>query len=214
MTRRLLIIAVCLIAGAVVIARASQAEPTPSRRPFADFPLTIDGWRGHLNKPLDADVLRVLGADDYMTRTYSSPSGVIADLYVGYYASQREGDTIHSPLNCLPGSGWEPVKRERTAIDVGAAQPIVVNQLLIQNGLDRQAVLYWYQSHGRVVASEYWGRAYLALDALRLNRTDGAIVRVVVPVAADDQDAEAAAQHVAQQFTRLVYPIVTSYLPN
>jgi len=213
MTGRLLIVAVCLISGAGVIARASHGEPTPVRRPFADFPVSIAGWRGGMNEPLDADVLRVLGVDDYLNRGYRSRSQM-ADLYVGYYATQREGDTIHSPLNCLPGSGWEPVKKERVSIDVGAPQPAVVNQLLIQKGLDREAVLYWYQSHGRVVASEYWGRAYLALDALRLNRTDGAIVRVIVPVMGDDRDAEASAQQVAQQFTRVLYPILAAYLPN
>jgi EpsI family protein len=213
MTRRLLAVAACLIVAAGVIARASRVEPTPSLRPLAGFPMTLDGWRGRMNEPLDADVLRVLAVDDYINRTYSSRSGW-AGLYVGYYASQREGDTIHSPLNCLPGSGWEPLTRQRVAIDAGGAQPIVVNQLLIQKGLERQAVLYWYQSHGRVVASEYWGRAYLALDALRLNRTDGAIVRVVVPVAGDDPEAGAAAQQIARQFTRVVFPVVTGYLPN
>lgn len=213
MTRRLLVVAACLIVAAGVIARASRVEPVPSRQSFVHFPLTIEEWRGRNDPPLAADVLRVLAVDDYISRTYSSRSG-LADLYVGYYASQREGDTIHSPLNCLPGSGWEPVERQRVTIDVGAAQPVVVNQLLIQSGLDKQAVLYWYQSHGRVVASEYWGRAYLALDALRLNRTDGAIVRVVVPVRGDDRDAEAAAYQIARQFTRVVFPIVATYLPN
>ena len=213
MTRRLLAVAACLIVAAGVIARASHIEPTPSLRPLAGFPMTIEGWRGRMNDPFDADVLRVLAVDDYINRTYSSRSGM-AGFYVGYYASQREGDTIHSPLNCLPGSGWEPVNRQRVAIDVGAAQPVVVNQLLIQKGLEKEAVLYWYQSHGRVVASEYWGRAYLALDALRLNRTDGAIVRVVVPVAGDDPEAGAAAQQIARRFTRVVFPVVTGYLPN
>jgi EpsI family protein len=213
MTRRLLAVAACLIVAAGVIARASRVEPRPSLRPLAAFPMTIEGWRGRMNQPLEADVLRVLAVDDYINRTYSSRSGM-AGLYVGYYASQREGDTIHSPLNCLPGSGWEPISRERAAIDVGAPQPVVVNQLLIQKGLDRQAVLYWYQSHGRVVASEYWGRAYLALDALRLNRTDGAIVRIVVPVGGDDPEAGAAAQQIARKFARVVFPVVTGYLPN
>ena len=213
MTRRLMVVAVCLIAASGVIARASRVEPTRSLRPLSGFPMTLEGWRGRMNEPLDAEVLRVLAVDDYVNRTYSSRSGM-AGLYVGYYASQREGDTIHSPLNCLPGSGWEPLSRERVAIDVGGAQPVVVNQLLIQKGLDRQAVLYWYQSHGRVVASEYWGRAYLALDALRLNRTDGAIVRIVVPVRGDDADAGAAAQRIAREFARVVFPVVTGYLPN
>lgn len=213
MMRRLFVVAACLIVAATVIARASRAEPTQSRRPLGGVPMVLGEWRGRMNPALDKDVLRVLGVDDYLDRTYSSRAGM-AGLYVGYYASQREGDTIHSPMNCLPGSGWEPIDKQRVAIDVGAAQPVVVNELLIQHGLDRQAVLYWYQSHGRVTASEYWGRAYLALDALRLNRTDGAIVRIIVPVAGDDRGAEAAAQRLAQQFTRVAFPVVAHYLPD
>ena len=213
MTRRLLAVAACLFVAAGVIGRASRIEPTPSLRPLVGFPMTLGAWRARTNDPLDADVLKVLAADDYVNRMYFSRSGM-AGLFVGYYATQREGDTIHSPLNCMPGSGWEPVQRERVAIDVGAAQPVVVNQLLIQKGLDRQAVLYWYQSHGRVVASEYWGRAYLALDALRLNRTDGAIVRVIVPVRGDDADAGAAAQQIAREFARVASPVLSGYLPN
>jgi EpsI family protein len=213
MTRRLLAVAACLIIAAGVIARASRVEPTPPVHPLAGFPMTIDEWRGRNDPPIEADVLRVLRVDDYISRSYSSRSG-FAGLYVGYYASQREGDTIHSPLNCLPGSGWEPINKVRVAIDVGAAQPIVVNQLLIEKGLDKQAVIYWYQSHGRVVASEYWGRAYLALDALRLNRTDGAMVRVIVPVRGGGVSDEAGAQEIARQFTQALFPVVAGYLPN
>ena len=100
---------------------------------------------------------------------------------------------MHSPLNCLPGAGWLPVRQDRTTIQVrtsGTTRDIEVNNFVIEKGLDRQAVLYWYQSHGRVVASEYWGKVYTVLDAMRHNRTDGSLVRVVVPVAGPGPEAE------------------------
>ena len=115
-----------------------------------------------------------------------APCGAVG-LYVGYHDSQRQGDTIHSPLNCLPGAGWQPLEQGRITVSVrdhGTARPapIEVNRVVIGKGLDRQLVLYWYQSHRRVVASEYWGKVYTVLDAMRYNRTDAAMVRVITPV--------------------------------
>src|SRR5205085_10848062 len=119
-----------------------------------------------------AEVMAVLGADDYIVRTYHDGQSNLVGLYIGYHASQRQGDTIHSPLNCLPGAGWQPMELARTTIDVpggsaGAAAPMDRTRVIIQKGLDRQLVYYWYQSHRRVVASEYWGKIYTGLDSVR-----------------------------------------------
>jgi len=135
---------------------------------------------------------------------------------MGYYGSQRQGDTIHSPLNCLPGAGWTPVSQGQLAIANadGAGRDIIVNRYIVQKGLERQLVLYWYQSHGRVVASEYWSRAFLINDAIRLNRTDGSLVRVIAPIAVDADDSGAAAQDLAEEFVRVLFPQLPSYLPN
>ena len=138
-------------------------------------------------------------------------------LYVGYYGSQRQGDTVHSPLNCLPGAGWVPTavgRRTLSVSDNGHARTIEVNRVVIQKGLDRQLVLYWYQGHGRVVASEYWGKVYLVADAIRMNRTDGALVRVMVPLRDDGRDAEAASEQAAEDFTRDVFPLLGRHLPS
>src|SRR5262249_33102005 len=145
-----------LVAAAGVIARASQAEPVAVRESFSTFPLALGTWVGRPDPPFTPHVLDVLGVDDYMSRTYTSLDRQAANLYVGFYQKQREGDTIHSPLNCLPGAGWEPIEKTRVTLRNPSGQPVEVNQLLIEKGIDHQLVIYWYQSHGRTVASEYW----------------------------------------------------------
>jgi EpsI family protein len=132
---------------------------------------------------------------------------------MGYYGSQRQGDTMHSPLNCLPGAGWEPLSKSTVAVETPSSDPIVINRYIIQKGLDRQLVLYWYQSHGRAVASEYWSKLYLIRDAVRLNRTDGALIRVIAPIAIGSEDGGAAAERDATRFVRALYPALLPYLP-
>jgi EpsI family protein len=123
----------------------------------------------------------LLGVDDYIHRVYVSDSGVPVGLYAGYYVSQRQGDTIHSPQNCLPGAGWRPVSS--STVDLASSSgKVTVNQYVIQKGLDQQVVLYWYQGRGRVVANEYANKALLMWDAARLQRTNGGLVRVMSPL--------------------------------
>jgi EpsI family protein len=220
MTSRALIVSACLLATAGYLARVARAEPTPSRAPLALCPLVIADYRGRATEPFDEKTLAVLGVNDYISRLYLNPRGIPLGLYVGYYASQREGDTIHSPQNCLPGAGWLPVSANRLPITVaadgtggagpGATRTIEVNRYLIAKGLDKQMVLYWYQSHDRVVASEYWAKIYMTLDAVRLNRTDGALVRVITPVGASEADAE----REAVQFVQTIFPLLGRYLPS
>jgi EpsI family protein len=178
--------------------------------------MQIGDWRGVQEPAFDANILAVLGVDDYLTRAYFAPDRSGVGLYIGYYGSQRQGDTMHSPLNCLPGAGWEPVSQTMMPVSIaadtsGAASQIVVNRYVIQKGLDRQLVLYWYQSHGRVVASEYWGKYYLIRDAMRMNRTDGALVRVIAPVNGDEGEPNAEAS--AVRFVKAMFPLLGSYLP-
>jgi EpsI family protein len=211
-------VALCaiLVATTVFLANARRAEVAVTRTAFAHFPMTIGGWDATNAPPLDNDVLRVLGVDDYLSRIYYKGNQAAVGFYMGFYGSQRQGDTIHSPLNCLPGAGWEPVSQGRLTIANvdGQGRDITVNRYLIQKGLDRQLVLYWYQSHGRVVASEYFSKAYLMHDAIRLNRTDGSMVRVIAPVAANDAAGDADAERVAEEFVRLVFPLLPAYLPE
>jgi EpsI family protein len=133
-------------------------------------------------------------------------------LYIGYYGSQRQGDTIHSPQNCLPGAGWQPVEGGRVPLDVDGRR-VTVNRYVIQKGLDRQVVLYWYQGRGRVVANEYANKLWLMLDAARLHRSDGALVRVVAPVLRSPGGSLAAADDAAAAFTRTIFPRLPAHLP-
>jgi len=162
-------------------------------------------------------ILAILGVDDYLNRVYVSPERAGVALYVGYYNSQRQGDSIHSPMNCLPGAGWEPLSRSFVKIPVtvaGDTKEIDANRYVIQKGLDRQVVLYWYQSHGRTVASEYWSKFYLIRDALRLNRTDAALVRVIVPIVPNQDGAETTAETQATDFIGSMFPVLSNYLPS
>jgi EpsI family protein len=207
----------CLVVSAGVVARADRTEPVPIRRTLEHFPTTIGQWHGVQQPPFAKDVLAVLGVDDYLTRAYFTADRAGVGVYIGYYQSQRQGDTMHSPLNCLPGSGWEPLSKSALRINVAASaaggmRDIEVNRYVIQKGLDRQLVLYWYQAHNRVVASEYWGKFYLVADAVRMNRTDGALVRVIAPVA-DGANGEAAAEATAVRFVKTMFPLLSDYLP-
>jgi EpsI family protein len=214
MVIRAAILFCCLMGGAVVIAAANRPEQPAARLPFAQFPMQVEEWHGAPQPPIEPKILAVLGVDDYLTRAYYTPDrSAIVGLYLGYYGSQRQGDTMHSPLNCLPGAGWAPLSNSRMPIRVAPDSEIVVNRYIIQKGLDRQLVLYWYQSHGRVVASEYWSKFYLIRDAVRLNRTDGALVRVIAPIAIGSEDGGEAAERIATRFVRALYPMLSSYLP-
>ena len=175
MIARVLIAAGMIVAAGIYASGASGPERLPSRETLATTPVSLHGWTG-LDVALNDDVLAQLGVDDYINRRYVAADAAPVALYVGYYASQRQGDTIHSPQNCLPGAGWRPVTAERTTVDLGG-RTIPVNRFIIQKGLDRQAVFYWYQGRSRVVANEFANKAWLMLDAARLRRTDGGLVR-------------------------------------
>src|SRR3989442_4764487 len=216
MFARPVVLFVTFLGAPGLVARQNRPEPVPVRSTFGRFPMQIQQWTGQQLPPLDSRILAVLGVDDYMSRYYSTPAHAGVGLYVGYYNSQRQGDAIHSPLNCLPGAGWEPLSRSTMGIPVtlgeGPAE-IDANRYLIQKGLDRQLVLYWYQSHGRTVASEYWSKFFLIRDAVRLNRTDGALVRVIAPIVIGSEDGGEAAERDATRFVRALYPTLASYLP-
>jgi EpsI family protein len=214
---RSLIVAVCLLAGWAYLGRTSQAESLPPRDPLATLSMNIAERTARNEKPFDKEILDVLGVDDYIIRTYFRPESLVVGLYVGFYTSQRQGDTIHSPMNCLPGAGWQAVDQGRKVIDVRqnpsstTTRPIEVNRVVIGKGLDRQLVYYWYQSRDRVVASEYWGKIYTVLDAVKYNRTDAALVRVIVPI--PDRSLEEAADDQATEFVKDLFPLLERHLP-
>jgi EpsI family protein len=207
MIARALLAAAIIVAAGIYASGASAPERLPSRETLATTPVSLHGWQGR-DMALDDDVLAQLGVDDYINRRYMAADAPPVALYVGYYASQRQGDTIHSPQNCLPGAGWRPVSAERTTVDLGG-RTIPVNRFIIQKGLDRQAVFYWYQGRSRVVANEFANKGWLMLDAARLRRTDGGLVRAITPVASTPDAAFAT----LTTFSTALFPHLSSRLP-
>jgi EpsI family protein len=210
MVTRAGVIVLCIAAAYAALAPALRQSAVVSPSRLAEVPLAIADWRSAGDEPLDARTAGQLGAEAYLNRAYRRADEPAVGVYVGYYARQRQAATIHSPLNCLPGSGWTIVSHE--TVPVGT-RPFRVSRLRVRNDASELLVLYWYESHGRVLASEYWSKAYLVFDALRLRRTDGALVRVTTPVLEWDPYAERTADRRAREFADALLPIVARYLP-
>jgi EpsI family protein len=204
--------ALLLLGGAVINFWAASGEARAPRRALAEFPSEVGGWRqAGRDTRFDAATEAVLRADDYVSRDYAGAGGLAASLYVGYYATQRTGATYHSPLNCLPGSGW--TLNDPSVVEVKPADgraPFTANRYVIEHGGERLLMLYWYQGRGRAVASEYVDKAYTVFDSIRLRRSDGAMVRVLVPV----RGSESEATETATQFAAQVAPNLAAYVPN
>jgi EpsI family protein len=210
MVRRAAVVVALLVAARFYSAHAVSAETPVSREPLSALPLAVGEWSGRDAPPLADDVLGQLGVDDYVNREYVNAAGIPVGLYVGYYASQRQGDTIHSPQNCLPGAGWQPVETGVADLRLGE-RSARVNRFLIQKGLDRQVVLYWYQGRGRVVANEYRNKALLMFDAARLHRTNGGLVRLIAPINTTAGEAQALLSLSA--FATALFPHLDKHLP-
>ncbi len=180
---KLILSALLVVQGAAYYGLAQRPETTPPSEHLSDFPAALGDWRMVREGVIEQDERDVLGADDYLTRQYATSAGKSANLFVAYFQSQRAGQTPHSPKNCLPGAGWTWSVADTIRVDIaGRARPIEINRYIVSKGVERAVVLYWYQSRDRVVASEYRAAAFTAWDALRYNRTDTELVRVVVPV--------------------------------
>jgi EpsI family protein len=201
-----------LIAAAAAFLHARNSiETLPLHRNLRLFPTEIADWAGE-DIAIPSDQLAVLGHGDYLMRDYHQGSGLPLNLFLAYYPSQRSGDAIHSPQNCLPGSGWTPLKSGRIQIQQISGTPATVNRYVVGKGSERMLVLYWYQAHGRIIPSEYWAKIFLVKDAVQLNRTDGALVRIMVPL--DSPNGETQGEAEALAFAQRILPFLDSYIPR
>jgi EpsI family protein len=199
-----------ITAGAVVNTWAYLGEAHVNRHELNNFPVELGDWKQEGgDQRFDAQTLSVLRASDYLLRSYSK-DGRRANLYVGYYATQRDGATYHSPLNCLPGAGWAMTNPAMVSIALPGGENFVANKYVIQNGSYRELMIYWYQGRGRKVASEYWGKIYTVVDSVRLRRSDAAMVRVTVPITT----SEDAALQSARDFAAATSSTLPEFVPN
>ena len=199
-----------LLVGVLVNTWSYLGEARVERRDLNDFPQSIGAWqRTGVDRILDDETMKVLRASDYLLRDFRKPDGTVANLYVGYYSSQRTGATFHSPLNCLPGSGWTLSEPGKSTIPMADGTSFVANKYVIQNGEFKNLMIYWYQGRGRNVASEYWGKVYTVVDSVRMRRSDGAMVRVTVPFT----NSEAAAEKSAIEFASAATAVLPQFVP-
>ena len=210
------IIASCtvLVAGAIAAKTIPhRVEVVPDRTDFVDFPMVIGSWFG-ARESLEPIYIEALQFDDYIMANYRGPSPQPVNLYVSWYDTQRAGRSVHSPSVCLPGGGWQI--KSLTQVDVpGVAidgEPLHVNRVLIGLGGQRQLVYYWFQQRDRVITNEYLVKWYLFWDSLTRNRSDGALVRLTVPV--PEGAVEAQADRQLAQFARDVVPMLEDYVPR
>ncbi len=192
----------------------TKSEKVAAGRPLVELPQKFGVWEKTQEGVMDAETQAVLKADDTLNRSYGNNSlGVGANLFVAAFRSQRTGAVPHSPKNCLPGSGWTPVVNDHIMVSLpGRPEPIEVNRYIIQRGDSKSLVLYWYQSRDRVVASEYKAKLYTMLDAVKDNRTDTALVRVVIGL--NGKDSNEKAQAAAEDFIRAFYAPLRQFLPS
>ena len=205
-----ILLVVILVAGVLVNTWSWLGEAHVDRKELKNFPETVGSWRKTgTDQILDEPTMKVLRASDYLLRDFRKPDGQIANLYVGYYASQGTGATYHSPLNCLPGSGWVLSEPGKATITLPDGSSFTANKYVIQNGDYKSLMIYWYKGRGRDVASEYWGKIYTVIDSVRLRRSDGAMVRVTVPF----RESEAAAQQAAIEFASAASSVLPQFVP-
>ena len=205
-------ISLLLLGQTALVYSTIRPEAVPSGKPLSTFPLSIGPWQLQEEGVIDQETRDVLKADDLLNRVYIDPSGGrAASLFIAAFRSQRDGKAPHSPKNCLPGNGWTPLNEREIRIDVNAAAAIPVNEYVVQHGESRSVVLYWYQSRDRAVASEYKAKFWVIADAIRYNRTDTALIRVIVPIMNRDTDN---AERAAISFVQTVYAPIRQFLPS
>jgi EpsI family protein len=201
-----------LAVGVFVNAWAYLGEAHVDRKALKDFPEQLGAWqKSRPDQIIDEPTMKVLRASDYLLRDFRGPDGKVANFYVGYYASQRDGASYHSPLNCLPGSGWQLSSPDHVVISLADGNSFTANKYVIQNGDYKNVMIYWYQGRGRAVASEYWGKVYTVIDSVRLRRSDGAMVRVTVPFSGS---GEAAALASAKDLSAKAAAALSDFVPN
>jgi EpsI family protein len=214
---RFWIIIVILASTIFVLQSRGDVDQVPPSEPLNLMPRSFGPWTAQ-DVPLTDDTLEVLGKGDFLNRVYTfQPSDGVAarppiSLFIGYFASQRTGQTMHSPQNCLPGAGWTFDSHKYTNLQDVNGKNYKVGEYVISNGDIKQFVIYWYQAHGRSIPNEYIAKGYMVADAIRMNRTDGALVRVITQVLPSEslETAQARAIH----FTQQMAPTLPRFIPN
>lgn len=202
--------AALLTAGCLLLLSANRQQEVPLRAPLNTLPVVVHGLGG-TEQTISPEEQAVAGMSTYLLRSFGGDTGTQFSVYIGYYASQTQGRTIHSPKNCLPGAGWEPTEAHEELLAIGDDR-YPVNRYSLVNGRQKAVVVYWYQGRGRIAANEYRVKLDLLRDAAIRGRTEEALIRIVVPVTAATSAEEAL--DVARSVAGEIIPSVTDLLPG
>ena len=210
-----IIASVCVIGvTALSFMLPERQEEIPARQSLANFPLSIEQWRGE-TKSMELQYINALRFEDYLLANFNRANQRL-EFYIAYYDSQRKGESAHSPRSCLPGAGWKIEDRTQETIEYvdknGNAKVIGVNRMLVKRGDASFLTYYWFKQRDRHLSNEYLVKWYLFWDALTKNRTDGALVRVIYPLVQGDDVGES--DQVVQGFLQQVLPLLTEYVPD
>ena len=210
---RFTVAAVLMAVTAVLLEARSRSEFFPERESLNSLPSKLDHWTGR-DIRLDQQTLDILGAGEFLLRDYDDVNyaQLPINLFIAYFPSQRSGDTIHSPSHCLPGAGWVPTQKEIIQISRQDGSSFPANRYVVSKAGERELVIYWYQAHSRAFASEYWAKYYLVADSIRMNRSDGALVRLVTPMFHGESPATAQAR--ALDLGSRLLPLLDRYIPR
>jgi EpsI family protein len=197
----------------ILYGSVTRTEIVPQIRSLLEFPTGFGEWSMVRDVPIEKEVQDVLKADDTLNRVYFNPAyHAQASLFIAFFKTQRTGQSPHSPKNCLPGSGWEPTQTGLISIPViGRSEPIVANRYLVSRGDEKAEVIYWYQSHQRIIASEYAAKFWLVADSIRYHRSDTALVKLVLPVPNNNMDT---ATRIGMDMAQAVFPDLEKRLPK
>jgi len=206
-------IAVLLIAVSTVsvLSIGDRTEERVARKDLTSFPLLVGEWRAREDF-LSAIVENKLQVDDYLLADYFNQQKDWLNFYIAYYESQRKGVSPHSPRVCIPGGGWRITDLQQVIINEPGYAPFPVNRIVIELEGQRQLGYYWFEQRGRRIANEYWMKWFLLKDSLLMNRTDGALVRVMTDLNKGEELEDA--EERVQGFVKLILPVMSEYIPG
>ena len=210
-TLRFSIAAVLIVVTASLLQARSHNEIFPPREALNSLPSNLGSWTG-TDIPIDQETLDILGPGEFLYRGYESVESSPVSLFIAYFRSERAGEAPHSPSNCLPGAGWTPTQKAVIRISSPDGTSFPANRYVVSKRGERGLVIYWFQSHNREVASEYLSKYYLVADSIRMNRSDGAMIRLTTDMA-KGESADAAQARV-MRFASQILPLLGRYIPK
>lgn len=210
---RVLLVLVLMVLTWYAMHSTAEVQPIPIKKPLSTFPHTLGTYTLSNSLQSSAEVIEMLGVDDYIQYNYINGEGRRINLYVGYYKAVGVTGGYHSPRNCIPGGGWGIDAVESRKLDVGidGSNSSKVASMLIQNGNAYQVVYYWFQNRGKIIGSEYWEKIYQVVDAILMGRRDGTFVRIMSAVPGQDI---AETEKEVKKFSELVMTNLQSFLPG